>query len=196
MALPEIRLLETANLLAEELHFSRAAERLRVDQSTVSKRVEELESQLGFRLFQRNHQIVELTEAGRKFVDEARIALLHVERAIQSGRTAKEEAEAILNVGRSPYTDPFLIPSLLSVKVPLFPQLQIELSQRPSSFPVILFETFLLAPWTWRSPPSRQSRSVSRWSRWRSRPSASPCRRTISPTSVPSPLTRWQAGPG
>ena len=92
MALPEIRLLETAIVLAEELHFSRAAERLRVDQSTVSKRTDELESQLGFRLFDRNHQIVEMTEPGRKFVEEARLALLHVERAIQSGRTAQEAA--------------------------------------------------------------------------------------------------------
>jgi DNA-binding transcriptional LysR family regulator len=130
MARPEIRLLETAILLAEELHFSRAAERLRVDQSTVSKRIDELESQLGYRLFERDHQTVKLTEAGRKFVEEARLAILHVERAIQSGRAAKEEAEAILNVGRSPYTDPFLITTLLAVKVPLFPQLQIELSQQ------------------------------------------------------------------
>jgi DNA-binding transcriptional LysR family regulator len=130
MARPEIRLLETAIVLAEELHFSRAAERLRVDQSTVSKRIDELESQLGYRLFERDHQTVKLTEAGRKFVAEARLAILHVERAIQSGRAAKEEAEAILNVGRSPYTDPFLITTLLAVKVPLFPQLQIELSQQ------------------------------------------------------------------
>jgi DNA-binding transcriptional LysR family regulator len=130
MARPEIRLLETAIVLAEELHFSRAAERLRVDQSTVSKRIDELESQLGYRLFERDHQTVKLTEAGRKFVEEARLAILHVERAIQSGRAAKEEAEAILNVGRSPYTDPFLITTLLAVKVPLFPQLQIELSQQ------------------------------------------------------------------
>jgi DNA-binding transcriptional LysR family regulator len=130
MARPEIRLLETAIVLAEELHFSRAAERLRVDQSTVSKRIDELESQLGYRLFARDHQTVKLTEAGRKFVEEARLAILHVERAIQSGRAAKEEAEAILNVGRSPYTDPFLITTLLAVKVPLFPQLQIELSQQ------------------------------------------------------------------
>jgi DNA-binding transcriptional LysR family regulator len=130
MARPEIRLLETAIVLAEELHFSRAAERLRVDQSTVSKRIDELEGQLGYRLFERDHQTVKLTEAGRKFVEEARLAILHVERAIQSGRAAKEEAEAILNVGRSPYTDPFLITTLLAVKVPLFPQLQIELSQQ------------------------------------------------------------------
>jgi DNA-binding transcriptional LysR family regulator len=130
MARPEIRLIETAIVLAEELHFSRAAERLRVDQSTVSKRIDELESQLGYRLFERDHQTVKLTEAGRKFVEEARLVILHVERAVQSGRAAKEEAEAILNVGRSPYTDPFLITTLLAVKVPLFPQLQIELSQQ------------------------------------------------------------------
>lgn len=130
MARPEMRLLETAIVLAEELHFSRAAQRLRVDQSTVSKRIDELESQLGFRLFERSHQMVELTDGGRKFVQEARLALLHVERAIQSGRSAHEGAELVLNVGRSPYTDPFLITTLLSVKLPLFPQLQLELSQQ------------------------------------------------------------------
>lgn len=130
MALPEIRLLETVLVLAEELHFSRAAQRLGIDQSTVSRRIDELEGELGYRLFERNHQIVELTEAGRKFVEEARLALLHVERAVQSGRSANENAEAVLNVGRSPYTDPFLVTTLLSVKLPLYPQLKIELSQQ------------------------------------------------------------------
>ena len=42
MALPETRLLQAAIILAEELNFSRAAERLRVDQSTLSKRIVEL----------------------------------------------------------------------------------------------------------------------------------------------------------
>lgn len=127
--LPEIRLLETAVVLAEELHFSRAAERLHLDQSTVSKRMDELEGQLGYLLFKRNHKTVELTEGGRKFVEEARVALLHAERAAQMGRAASQDAEVVLNVGRSPYTDPFLVTTLLSVKLPLFPQLKIELSQ-------------------------------------------------------------------
>jgi DNA-binding transcriptional LysR family regulator len=130
MALPEIRLLETAIVLAEELHYSRAAARLRVDQATVSRRIQELEGELGFLLFVRNHQIVELTEAGRKFVEESRLALLHVERAVGSGRSAHEDAEAVLNVGRSPYTDPFLMTTLLSVRLPLFPQLKIEVAQQ------------------------------------------------------------------
>jgi DNA-binding transcriptional LysR family regulator len=128
--LPEIRLLETAVVLAEELHFSRAAERLRLDQSTVSKRMDELEGQLGYLLFKRNHKTVELTEAGRKFVEQARVALLDVERAVQGGRAANQDAEVVLNVGRSPYTDPFLVTTLLSIKLPLFPQMKIELSQQ------------------------------------------------------------------
>lgn len=130
MALPEIRLLETAIVLAEELHFSRAAARLRIDQATVSRRIQELEGEVGFLLFERNHQIVELTDAGRKFVEEARLAVLHVERAVGSGRSARENAELVLNVGRSPYTDPFLITTLMSVKLALYPQLKIELSQQ------------------------------------------------------------------
>jgi DNA-binding transcriptional LysR family regulator len=130
MALPEIRLLETAIILAVELNFSRTATRLRIDQATVSRRIQELEGEIGFLLFERNHQIVELTDAGRKFVEEARLALLHVERGIMSGRSAKENAEFVLNVGRSPYTDPFFATTLLSVKLPLFPQLKIELSQQ------------------------------------------------------------------
>lgn len=130
MALPEIRLLQTAAVLAEELHFSRAAECLHLDQSTISKRMDELEDQLGYLLFKRNHRTVELTEGGRKFVEEARLALLHVERAVQCGRAASQNTEVVLNVGRSPYTDPFLVTSLLSVKLPLFPQMKIELSQQ------------------------------------------------------------------
>ena len=46
MALPEIRLLQAAIALAEELNFSRAAERLHIGQSTLSKQIIELESQL------------------------------------------------------------------------------------------------------------------------------------------------------
>jgi DNA-binding transcriptional LysR family regulator len=130
MALPEMRLLETAVVLAEELHFSRAAERLHIDQSTVSTRLNDLEDQLGYLLFKRNHKTVELTEGGRKFVEEARVALLHAERAVQGGRAASQDAEVLLNIGRSPYTDPFLVTTLLSIKLPLFPQLKIELSQQ------------------------------------------------------------------
>ena len=130
MVLPEIRLLQGAIALAEELSFSRGARRLGIDQSTLSKRIQELENQLGFRLFERDHQNVELTDAGQNFADEARIALLHVERAVQSGHRAHEDVETVLNVGRSPYTDPFLAMALQSIKLPSFPRLKIAVSQQ------------------------------------------------------------------
>jgi DNA-binding transcriptional LysR family regulator len=41
-----------------------------------------------------------------------------------------QNAEVVLNIGRSPYTDPFLTSTLLSIRLPLFPQLRIELSSQ------------------------------------------------------------------
>jgi DNA-binding transcriptional LysR family regulator len=68
MVLPEIRLRQAAIVLAEELHFSRAADRLNMSQSTLSKQIFKLERGLGFQLFKHSHQVAELTEAGRVFI--------------------------------------------------------------------------------------------------------------------------------
>ena len=126
MAIPEIRLLQAAIVLAEELNFSRAAERLHIAQSTLSKQILELENQLGFELFERTRQMVELTDAGRKFVEEAREAVLHAERAVLSARAAYRGADEILNIGTSSYTDPYLVSMLLTIRLPLFPALKVN----------------------------------------------------------------------
>jgi DNA-binding transcriptional LysR family regulator len=127
MYFPEIRLMQGAIALAEDLNFSRAAERLHISQPTLSKQIVELESQLGFRLFVRNHQVVEVTDAGRMFVEEAREAVLHAERAVLSATAVFNGADEILNIGKSPYTDPFLVTMLLSVRLPLFPGMRVKL---------------------------------------------------------------------
>ena len=127
MVLPEIRLLQAAIALAEELNFSRAAARLRIDQSTLSKRIAELESQVDMRLFVRNHQTVELTEAGRHFVEDARSAILHVEGAVHGARAAQNGADEVLHIGRSVYADPYLVTAIQSIQLPLFPGLKVKL---------------------------------------------------------------------
>ncbi|HWH60645.1 MAG TPA: LysR family transcriptional regulator [Terriglobales bacterium] len=126
MVLPEIRLLQAAITLAEELHFSRAAGRLHIEQSTLSRRILELEGQLGIKLFDRNHQMVELTEAGSKFVEEARKAELHIERAVTSAKAASRGTDEVLNFGKSPNTDPYLVSMILATRLPLFPGLRIK----------------------------------------------------------------------
>ncbi len=127
MVLPEIRFLQAAAVLAEELNFSRAAERLHIDQSTLSKRIHELEDQIGLRLFVRNHHDVQLTEAGRHFVEEARTAILHAERALTSATAAERGTDEILNIGRSAYIDRHLIATILSIQLPLYPRLKLKL---------------------------------------------------------------------
>jgi DNA-binding transcriptional LysR family regulator len=127
MALPEIRLLQAAIVLAEELNYSRAAARLRIDQSTLSKRIADLESQIDLRLFVRNHQTVELTEAGRHFVEEARNAILHAERAVADAKAAMQGADEMLHIGRSVYADPYLVTAIQSIQLSLFPGLKVKL---------------------------------------------------------------------
>jgi DNA-binding transcriptional LysR family regulator len=128
MARNEIRLMEAAIALAEELNFSRAAHRLHISQPGLTKQVAELENRLGFCLFERDHQVVTLNDAGRAFVEEARLSVLHSERAIQAARAAFCNAEVVIHIGRSPYTDPFLTTMLLSVRLPLFPHVKVTLS--------------------------------------------------------------------
>ncbi|MGD0800778.1 MAG: LysR substrate-binding domain-containing protein [Terracidiphilus sp.] len=127
MALPEMRLLQAAIALAEELNYSRAAARLRIDQSTLSKRIAELESQIDMRLFVRNHQTVELTDAGRHFVKDARSAVLYAERAVADARAAMQGADEVLHIGRSVYADPYLVTAIQSIQLSLFPGLKVKL---------------------------------------------------------------------
>ena len=86
-----MRLLRTFVSVASEQSFSRAADRLRCSQATVSQRVQSLESLLDRALFDRAYHVVDLTDAGRDFLPQAQSLLDHhdsiVER-IHSGRIA------------------------------------------------------------------------------------------------------------
>ncbi|SNS41411.1 transcriptional regulator, LysR family [Granulicella rosea] len=130
MARSEIKLMEAAIALGEELSFARAAYRLGITQPTLTKQIAELESRLGAILFARNHRTVILSEIGQAFLKEARLSVLHADRALQAVRTAKEDVEAVLNVGRSPHMDPFLVSTLLEMRMTKYPKLRIELHTR------------------------------------------------------------------
>jgi hypothetical protein len=65
---PEVRLQLAALILAEELNFTRAAERLTITQPALSKQIVELENKVGFSVFKRNQKRVELTNAGQVFI--------------------------------------------------------------------------------------------------------------------------------
>ena len=124
----DLRLMRAAVAVAEELSFSRAAIRLHISQPALTKQIQDLEGFLKTKLFERDHQRVTLTEAGRAFVAEAQLCLLHHNRAIQGAKAAAKGAEAILNIGHSPYTDTLLTSIISSVHLPLYPNLRLHVS--------------------------------------------------------------------
>ncbi|MHB2019171.1 MAG: LysR family transcriptional regulator [Candidatus Xenobia bacterium] len=99
--------------VAEELHFGRAAERLHIAQPPLSQQIRQLEDYLGVRLFERTRRKVELTDAGRIFLDEARRTLSQAQQAVQSAQQAGRGQVGRLEIGFAPSAPFNILPSIL-----------------------------------------------------------------------------------
>lgn len=95
----ELRHLRYVVTLAETLHFGRAAERLHLSQPPLSHQVRQLEEELQVKLFDRNKRHVQLTEAGRMFVQEARVILAQAAHASNLASRLTRGQVGQLNVG-------------------------------------------------------------------------------------------------
>lgn len=109
----EIRHLRAYVAVAEELHFTRAAERLHVVQQTLSEQIRQLETEVGVQLIHRTTRKVELTPAGDVFLDHARNILQSLENAIvETMRTASGE-EGHLRISYTPTLRAETLPMLV-----------------------------------------------------------------------------------
>src|SRR6185436_13471666 len=75
-------------VLAEELHFGRAAARLHISQPPLTQQIQRLEARVGHALLRRTSRRVEPTEAGRVFHDGARAVLQEAQHALDTTRRA------------------------------------------------------------------------------------------------------------
>jgi DNA-binding transcriptional LysR family regulator len=96
-------------VVAEELHFTRAARLLRMDQSVVSRHIQKLESSLGLKLFVRGDRKVELTAAGNAFVPFANRALIAAKAGVRLAQSIARGEPREFEVAYSPSVDIHLI---------------------------------------------------------------------------------------
>jgi DNA-binding transcriptional LysR family regulator len=102
----ELRHLRYFVAVAEELSFTRAADRLHIGQPPLSQQIQALEHEIGARLFERNKRRVLLTEAGRLFLTDARRVLALSDQAKETARRAHLGEAGELRVGFT-FSTPF-----------------------------------------------------------------------------------------
>ena len=129
----ELRHLRYFIAVAEELHFGRAAERLGISQPPLSQQIQALEEEIGARLFERTNRRVELTDAGRLFLDESRQVLAQVDKAVLLARRAPLAELGELKIGftsSAPFTS--TIPSSIHAFRKAYPDVHLDLQEMSS----------------------------------------------------------------
>ncbi|MFT4172027.1 MAG: LysR substrate-binding domain-containing protein [Rhodocyclaceae bacterium] len=128
----ELKLLRSFVVLAEELHFSRAAARLCIVQPALSQHIRALENELGVVLFDRDRHRVELSQAGRVFLVDAQATLDQAQRAIQRVKLADSGEIGTIRIGFISSLLPFYLPRLLRTLRLRYPLLEVELKDMPT----------------------------------------------------------------
>ena len=111
----ELRHLRYFTAVAEEQNVTRAAARLHVSQPPLSRQIRDLEEELGVELFKRTAKSLELTEAGKIFLNEARAVLLRSDEAVQAVRAVAKGAGGQVRVGYAPSLSVEILPKALKL---------------------------------------------------------------------------------
>jgi DNA-binding transcriptional LysR family regulator len=107
----EMRHLRALLALADELNFTRAAERLHLTQQALSGQIRQLEERVGARLVERDSRRVQLTRAGRTLCEHARPLLAGAEHAVAATRAAGQEAPRLTVGYVAPFTRRLVAPA-------------------------------------------------------------------------------------
>lgn len=127
----ELRHLRCFVVLAEELHFTRAAERLHIEQPPLSRAIKELEDELGVTLFDRDRRGTRLTVAGAAFLQDTRRLFTVLEQARENARAIAAGLRGSLRIAISDGAmDPRLSAFLARCRAEE-PEVEIRLSEVP-----------------------------------------------------------------
>lgn len=131
MTAMELRHLRCFIVLGEELHFTRAAERLHIEQPPLSRAIKELEDELGAVLFDRDRRGTRLTAAGAAFLQDARRLFTVLEQARENVKAIAAGMRGSLRIAVSDGAiDPWLSTFLARCRAEE-PEVEIRLSEVP-----------------------------------------------------------------
>ncbi len=128
----ELRHLRYFITVAEELNFTRAAERLHIAQPPLSQQIGDLEAELGVKLFERSKRPLRLTSAGLEFLKEARLILSHVEQATRLAQRVSRGEVGRLIVGFNSSATQCVLPEILTQFRDRFPNVELVLREMDS----------------------------------------------------------------
>jgi len=124
--------LEAVVVLAETLHFGRAADRLHVSQPALSKRIKRLEERIGGPLLVRGYRDVRLTEAGRLLAGRGRHLIQESAATVALTRRAARGEAGLLRIGFGIATILGLVPDVLLRFRRAYPEVQLSLRDMPT----------------------------------------------------------------
>ena len=127
----ELRHLRYFLAVAEELHFARAAERLHIEQSPLSRAIKELEVELGAQLFVRTSRSTRLTLAGKLLMESAPRVFLALEQARESVKAGANGFHGQLRIALSDGITPSRLPALLARCREEDPETEVRLFEVP-----------------------------------------------------------------
>jgi DNA-binding transcriptional LysR family regulator len=128
----ELRHLRYFVAVAEELHFRRAAERLHVSQPPLSQQIKALEDEVGVRLLTRTSRHVELTDAGRTFLQLARRTIAEAEHATEAARRVARGELGWLRLGFVDSAAYELLPQMLRTFHARYPDVRLDVRELPT----------------------------------------------------------------
>ena len=122
----ELRHLRYFVAVAEELNFTKAAQRMCTVQPSLSQQIKDLEQEVGVQLLMRTNRKVELTAEGQAFLKEARLSLEHAEKAMIDARQIAKLSKEQLNIGFVPVAEMKVFPYIMPNIRAQFPELKIH----------------------------------------------------------------------
>jgi DNA-binding transcriptional LysR family regulator len=125
----DLRRLRYFVVVAEELSFSRAAQRLRISQPPLSNQIKQLEEELGVQLFKRSSRGVRMTDAGEVLLGDARRIFVQLEQTTRVVQRVGHGEVGRLTLGFVPSASNEVLPSILRKFRQRFPDVELFLRE-------------------------------------------------------------------